>query len=209
MPYLTPDAPGSFSGRVLLIPNSYVASVNGALQELANYWNWEAFGSDSVDDAVARMEAMIEAYQMSEIQNVIQPYVTLSPGLIEAGHDPMEFLAATGQINGGVWRWSSPAILNSVAWLVAAPPDWLMDVRVIGQKRNSAGKFRLYIDNGSVGSEVDWYAGSITENVIADFTDAALDTFQLHLVQLQVTGKHASSSNYNLFLSEVLIRVHQ
>ena len=65
MPYLTPNtAPGDTLCRVLFIPNDldWLAQVTGALEELTFPYNWEAFGSSSVDDTVAEMVKMFDAF---------------------------------------------------------------------------------------------------------------------------------------------------
>lgn len=65
MPYLTPDEiPEDDACRPLSIPASaeWLAIVSGALTELTQTWNWEEFGSVTVDEAVARMQTMIDNY---------------------------------------------------------------------------------------------------------------------------------------------------
>lgn len=65
MPYLTPDElPEERDCRALLIPASsdWLAIVSGALTELVAKYNWQQFGSVTVDDAVEAMQAMIDAY---------------------------------------------------------------------------------------------------------------------------------------------------
>lgn len=65
MPYLTPDEiPESDTCRSLLIPAStdWLAIVSGALTELIKTYNWEQRGAVTVEEAVARMQGMINAY---------------------------------------------------------------------------------------------------------------------------------------------------
>jgi len=65
MPYLTPDSlPEGTDCRSLQIPASseWLALVTGALTELTKKWNWEQYGSVTVDQAVSVMETMISAY---------------------------------------------------------------------------------------------------------------------------------------------------
>lgn len=55
MPYLTPDTnPVSYQCRVLLFPSGldWLALVEGAIQELSFKWNWEAYGSVTVQQTV-------------------------------------------------------------------------------------------------------------------------------------------------------------
>lgn len=65
MPYLTPDEiPEEGVCRPLLIPDdtAWLALVSGALTELTQPYNWEQFGAVTVEQAVERMQAMVDAY---------------------------------------------------------------------------------------------------------------------------------------------------
>lgn len=61
--WLTPDAAGgSTVCRVLVIPIEYLASVDGALEELTETFNWEAYGSATIGDATDLMRTMVDDY---------------------------------------------------------------------------------------------------------------------------------------------------
>lgn len=65
MPYLTPETlPEGADCRTLLIPASseWLAIVSGALTELVAKYNWQQFGSVTVEEAVAAMQTMIDEY---------------------------------------------------------------------------------------------------------------------------------------------------
>lgn len=65
MPYLTPDEiPEDDDCRPLFIPASpeWLAIVSGALTELTQKWNWAQLGAVTVDEAVARMQVMVDEY---------------------------------------------------------------------------------------------------------------------------------------------------
>lgn len=65
MPYLTPSSlPADTICRVLFIPNSldWLAQVTGALQELTFPYNWEQYGSVTVDQAVQAMTQMFDMF---------------------------------------------------------------------------------------------------------------------------------------------------
>lgn len=69
MPYLTPSTlPADTICRVLFIPNDvdWLAQVTGALQELTFDYNWEAFGTVTVAQAVAQMQQMFDAFCFNE-----------------------------------------------------------------------------------------------------------------------------------------------
>jgi len=63
--WLTPDTPGAgFICRPLFIPNGvdWLAIVDGALNELCFTYNFEAFGTSSVDDTVAAFTTMFDHF---------------------------------------------------------------------------------------------------------------------------------------------------
>jgi len=65
MPWLTPDSiPESDTCRSLFIPadSTWLALVSGALTELTKAYNWQQFGSLTVDETVAKMESIIASY---------------------------------------------------------------------------------------------------------------------------------------------------
>lgn len=65
MPYLTPDSiPEGEICRPLSIPAStaWLALVSGALTELTKPYNWQQFGSLTVEETVAKMQEIIDAY---------------------------------------------------------------------------------------------------------------------------------------------------
>jgi len=68
MPYLTPDSvPEENTCRTILVPDSVTwdAIIYGALSELTKPYNWELFGSVTVDDAVAAAQLMLDTYVAS------------------------------------------------------------------------------------------------------------------------------------------------
>lgn len=65
MPYLTPEEmPESDDCRSLFIPanSEWLAIVSGAISTLTMERNWQQFGAVTVEQAVDRMEAMLDAY---------------------------------------------------------------------------------------------------------------------------------------------------
>lgn len=65
MPYLTPgEIPEGDICRPLSIPanGEWLAIVSGALTELTKPYNWEQFGAVTVEETIARMQIMIDAY---------------------------------------------------------------------------------------------------------------------------------------------------
>lgn len=81
MGYLTPDTlPNSRACRTLRIPDSseWLAIVSGALLELTKPWNWQEYGSISIDDAVDAVWAILDGYYQGSacMIGAILPYAT-------------------------------------------------------------------------------------------------------------------------------------
>lgn len=65
MPWLTPDSiPEDDDCRPLSIPadSVWLALVSGALTELTQKYNWQKFGTLTVDETVAKMQEIVDAY---------------------------------------------------------------------------------------------------------------------------------------------------
>lgn len=65
MPWLTPDSiPEGDTCRPLSIPSDsiWLALVSGALTELTQKYNWQQFGSLTVDETVAKMQEIVDSY---------------------------------------------------------------------------------------------------------------------------------------------------
>ena len=76
MPWLTPDSiPEDDDCRPLFIPaNSvWLALVSGALTELTQKYNWEKFGTLSVDETVAQMQIIVDGYYNTACLNCTFP----------------------------------------------------------------------------------------------------------------------------------------
>lgn len=76
MPYLTPDEiPEGDVCRPLFIPDStdWLAIVSGALTELTKSWNWEQFGTVTVEEATERMGALVAQYYDELCSSCVQP----------------------------------------------------------------------------------------------------------------------------------------
>jgi len=76
MPWLTPDSiPEGDDCRPLSIPASsdWLALVSGALTELTKPYNWQQFGALTVDETVAKMQEIVDAYYSSPCAACITP----------------------------------------------------------------------------------------------------------------------------------------
>lgn len=98
MPYLTPDSiPEDDICRPLLIPDDtlWLAIVSGALTELTKDWNWQQEGAVTVDEAVARMQLMVDQYYDDTCGSCAQPDGQPIATLDEFG--------AWRMLEGGAW----------------------------------------------------------------------------------------------------------
>lgn len=69
MPWLTPDSiPEGGICRPLFIPDDtvWLALVSGALTELTQKWNWQKFGTLTVEETISEMQAIIDGYYSNE-----------------------------------------------------------------------------------------------------------------------------------------------
>lgn len=61
MPYLTPDEPNQHCEITVLVPDSLIPHLEGAIAQLAKPENWEVFGAYAIDDIVqAILFALLE-----------------------------------------------------------------------------------------------------------------------------------------------------
>ena len=79
MPWLSPNLEDGTVYRPLAIPAPFVAHVSGALLDLCEEWNWEAFGDMSVADCVTAMKAMLDVYYGgNEMIGACVPYANVT-----------------------------------------------------------------------------------------------------------------------------------
>lgn len=76
MPYLTPDeVPEGTACRPLYIPDdtAWLALVSGMLTSGTLPWNWEKFGTLTVDECVAVMQGIVDSYYADACGECLQP----------------------------------------------------------------------------------------------------------------------------------------
>jgi hypothetical protein len=206
MPYLTPNAPGSTVGRILYVPNTYLPSVNGALYELAQSWNWEQFGTETVDNAVDAMLAMWEDYSVSntdDFDSVGSP-ITLQMWAYSFAVNPPVWASNTSQGYGGNWQNATPA-QNDLVELVFWSRKAAYTLEILGITRNANGITTAFIDGVSKGTS-DWYSSVATLNVKKSISLGNL-TRGSHTLQLKMATKNASSTGYRYDLSSLILRL--
>jgi len=97
MPWLTPDSiPEGDDCRPLSIPadSNWLALVSGALTELTKPYNWQQFGSLTVDETVAKMQEIVDNYYSSPCAMCMTPGSYRVTRISNTGH--FEQLDASG-----------------------------------------------------------------------------------------------------------------
>lgn len=195
MPYLTPDAPANSGGRVLVIPDTYLDSVNGALWELCETFRWEEFGSETVDDATAKMQDMFMAYLDSSIQEFIgmaSPIVFPIWAYYQASDAP-SWTSLTTFPGAGYYASGVNTINNWIEFRTfVSEGDWLIKVKC--RRQSNSGIATVKIDGVTAGT-MDFYAASATETVRTLVISALPVGF--HVIRFAMDSKNASSSAYS------------
>ncbi len=75
--------------------------------------------------------------------------------------------------------------------------------RILGHTNTDMGIATLLIDGVSIGT-IDWYAASLTRNVLKDLSGVVL-TAGNHILGMKAATKHASSTDYYLNLITISI----
>jgi hypothetical protein len=148
VPYLTPDEiPEGDDCRPLFIPDdtAWLAIVSGALTELTQKYNWEQFGTVTVDEAVARMQTMVDQYYEDACGECLQPTDEPVIGIDEDGH----FVEL---ING---EWVDPTGIYTVP-SVPARTDPTSDERMCLAARNAVNVLSILYEQA-----LDDYEGAV------------------------------------------------
>lgn len=203
--YLTPDAPsGDPVGRVLYIPDTLLPSVNGALQELAEEYNWEAFGDMTPEDAAYTCQLMLEDYYESEVPVSISPQSIGFPLWTPYSGTAFAWNSDTAQVYSGYWDYATLAINTTSTWKIRAMPGTYF-FRLAGFKHSTSGIITFLMDGVSLGITLDMYAASPTRNFFQSSTTFTIPDDASHTIAIKMASKNASSTNYGLRLSELLL----
>jgi hypothetical protein len=194
VPYLTPDAPLGNVGRVLVIPDTYLASVNGALWELCELWAWEEFGTETPQDASDKMTAMFMAYLDSsalEFTGMASPIVFPVWAYYQSSDAPT-WVSDTAFPGSGFYRSGVSTINNWVEFRTfVAAGDWLMKVKC--RRQNNQGIATIKVDSVDVGT-MDFYNATQVETTRTLVINALSAGF--HVIRFNMGTKIAASSAY-------------
>jgi microcystin-dependent protein len=154
--WLTPDAitPTFDRGRRLFIPAEFVQAVSGALEQLTEVYNWEAFGDITPAQAAEFMREMVDRYYESEndMLGTIVPYATATP--------PPNILECDGSIHPRTTYPELYAVLDP-AFQISADFLRLPDFR--GRAIIGAGQ-GLSLTNRPVNAQIGFETHTLVQN---------------------------------------------
>lgn len=197
MKFITPDA-ADFNEvcRVLTIPAGYAAVVMGALFELTYGYRWEV-GGDSIEDAIDKMSAMIDAAYESDCNAMTStPRHDLKlwrEGQVITG-GAMQIVILATQILGGYFQQSGAAVNDELSFPVMLE-EGTYDLTICYRKNAFGGIIRWYVDGVDSGQTVDTYASTATMNNETAKSVTVVGSGE-HLINAKVSAKAAASGGY-------------
>lgn len=206
--WLTPDTPsGSTVRRVLVIPDTYLSSVNGALEQLTEIENWEAYGSETTEDAIAAMGIMVEDYYVTPLIDAIQPQGTLSMlTRLSPESNPVAWNFDGSQPLGGYWNWTITAIDNNHVWSIAGNAGDDLYISGLMETANNCGSVSWMLD-GVLFATWDTYSASVARGVVMSGGPGSFLLDGIHELEAIVASKNPSSTNYQFRLTEAAFRI--
>lgn len=202
--WLTPDAPSGVTiRRVLHIPVELLSSVNGALQELTEAYNWEQYGALTPEQTAALCETMLGEYYVDIVgddiggrNQVVPPYC---PSSFSNGWD---WLGSAGSNAGGYWQCADSAPVNNyVEWTLYMPPG-SYKVRTVMRAASTCGDYRVTMD-GSTIENISAYSASTALNTVFLSIAFSVTGSAAHLLRYTTVGKQPASTGYRLYISAI------
>ena len=204
--WLTPNAAGGNTvRRVLVIPVELETSVNGALQELAEVYNWEPYGTMTPDEAAALADDMLEGYYMSIVGDDILGRNTHVALWAPTGfNNGWQWGQNPSSNNAGYWKTPDAATNNTyVEWAVYLSPG-TYKVHWLATSQASAGDGNVKMD-GTVIQNFSLYSASTTFNNSFITSAFTITDGGSHLLRYTITGKQPSSGGYRLYIAAIQI----
>lgn len=179
--WLTPDAgTGAAICRPLTVPLEYLPAVNGALQQLLDTWNWEEHGNQTPDQAVATMQAMLDAFYTEncgmtqvypEVINLWWRDATVLHG------NPLLLTVTANQIDNHYYAQSAPGALDQCKMTVLLGAGTYKLV-AIGGTSATGGLQTVKMDGATIGT-LNWN-GAVVWNVERTLTNIVIADDGLH-----------------------------
>ena len=202
--WLTPDsAAGGSLCRALHIPPELTEIVSGALDALTAPANYEQSGDMTPDQTAALAWSMLQTYPENCPVSVSPTQSRLIyPASLKNVGSADEFVTATNQWLGGVWRSITPAIGDK--WFFNAPCDiGYYKAKWIGRKNSSSGIVEVRIGSLTM-DEFDLYNATGVMTIV-NLTDFEIGEPATLPITVEVIGKRAASGGYEAMLSELVI----
>lgn len=199
----TPETlPSETVCKSLKIPNdaNIVASVIGAISELAMVENWESAGVITPAEISERMLEMLTEFQQSECE---EPVETIYPVRADLNPALMLWSMASGTLSFfqstmpyGVFPLQSAAAdLDSFKGNFSlAAGNYVLEMWY--SRSTSNGKIDVYIDGVQVVSQEDLFIG--VASGVRKLYNVNVLTSGNHLIQCIANGKNASSAGYQM-----------
>ena len=113
----------------------------------------------------------------------------------------MSLASASG---GVIYKLNANAAGDYVQYSVNITATGTYNIKVVNAKRNDRGMYQLYVDGALKSSVVDLYTSGTTHILSeVDFGNVTFSTTGNKLFKFQVTGKNASSTDFDLTLDVI------
>jgi hypothetical protein len=200
---LTDDEPLT----VAIYSNGWRAFLLAVVEILASHDVW-ADGSDfaAIDEQMSDLAARLMGVDAMTVLPYPEVLSWPSYALRWTSAGGKTLLILTAQYGNASHRQTTPMNEEPVLYIAEILEAGSYVLGLIGVKNNNAGKARWYVDNQYLDAayDFDMYAASLTYNFVVE-VPITLATTGRHTFQLITHGKHASSSNYFLFVSGVYL----
>lgn len=197
---------GEIQERIVSIDKALLFLITGALTDLADRWQFEQTGSLTPEQAKDAISAMLWCF-MSESGCAVQypEIVYLDPiaaDLYAGG--AVSRAANVNMINGFIVGVTPVAQNNALSWLFfARKGTYLLTILTITS--SAYGRITPRVDGVDNSDYIELYAAGTTYNALKTIS-VVVPTDGMHYLALQVKTKHASSSNYNMFVSDLWLK---
>jgi hypothetical protein len=205
--WLTPNAPtGSPVRRILVIPDTYLPSVDGALENLCTWYNWELFGTQTIQQAHDAMRTMMGDYYVSNVaSDIYGARATVPPWSVIVTNNGITWTSNTAQGTGGWWKNPGTVVNEFVEYSVPLAAG-TYTLQYLSLKSSGTAIIGHKMDGVAVGTSEDLYNASLILNWIVKKTGIVVATDSLdHRLRFTATGKNAASSAYAMILSEIIL----
>lgn len=204
MAYLTPDTPINQVQATIILPDTIMPLMVGALSDLSLWWQWEEFGSLTVDQTIAYINAMlatiaeqryIPGYKNAVQQNIFALHAS-SGTLSMAQYPTSRTQMLTYTVNGANTDYVEYSI--PLGWGL-----WQVDLYTV--QTTSAGILSITLDGNVIGTYDAYKSGSTVYNTLVSMPNIRVAASGNKLLRFRCPTKNASSSAYRLYLTDLIL----